>query len=115
MDFKERMIKLRQHHEELLARENKPIECFGNGIYQKYQFPILTAGHTPLEWRYDFSEKDNPYLIQRIMMNAVLNAGAIKLNGRYLLVCRVEGADRKSFFAVAESPSSLQPMCMICA
>ena len=107
MDFKERMIKLRQHHEELLARENKPIECFGNGIYQKYQFPILTAGHTPLEWRYDFSEQDNPYLMQRIMMNAVLNAGAIKLNGRYLLVCRVEGADRKSFFAVAESPNGI--------
>ena len=107
MDFKERMIKLRQHHEELLARENKPVECFGNGIYQKYQFPILTAGHTPLEWRYDFSEQDNPYLMQRIMMNAVLNAGAIKLNGRYLLVCRVEGADRKSFFAVAESPNGI--------
>ena len=107
MDFKERMIKLRQHHEELLARENKPVECFGNGIYQKYQFPILTAEHTPLEWRYDFSEKDNPYLMQRIMMNAVLNAGAIKLEGRYLLVCRVEGADRKSFFAVAESPNGI--------
>ena len=107
MDFKERMIKLRQHHEELLTRENKPVECFGNGIYQKYQFPILTAGHTPLDWRYDFSEQDNPYLMQRIMMNAVLNAGAIKLNGRYLLVCRVEGADRKSFFAVAESPNGI--------
>ena len=101
------MIKLRQRHEDLLARENKPVECFGNGIYQKYQFPILTAEHTPLEWRYDFSEKDNPYLMQRIMMNAVLNAGAIKLNGRYLLVCRVEGADRKSFFAVAESPNGI--------
>ncbi len=107
MDFKERMIKLRQRHEELLARENKPVECFGNGIYQKYQFPILTAEHTPLEWRYDFSEQDNPYLMQRIMMNAVLNAGAIKLNGRYLVVCRVEGADRKSFFAVAESPNGI--------
>ena len=107
MDFKERMIKLRQHHEELLTRENKPVEHLGNGIYQKYQFPILTAEHTPLEWRYDFSEKDNPYLMQRIMMNAVLNAGAIKLNGRYLLVCRVEGADRKSFFAVAESPNGI--------
>ena len=107
MDFKERMIKLRQRHEELLRRENKLVEHFGNGIYQKYQFPILTAEHTPLEWRYDFSEQDNPYLMQRIMMNAVLNAGAIKLNGRYLLVCRVEGADRKSFFAVAESPNGI--------
>ena len=107
MDFKERMIKLRQHHEELLTQENKPVEHLGNGIYQKYLFPILTAEHTPLEWRYDFSEQDNPFLMQRIMMNAVLNAGAIKLNGRYLLVCRVEGADRKSFFAVAESPNGI--------
>jgi len=101
------MTQLRQLHEALLARENKPVEGFGNGIYEKYQFPILTAEHTPLEWRYDFSEADNPYLMQRIMMNAVLNAGAIKLNGRYLLVCRVEGADRKSFFAVAESPNGI--------
>jgi len=107
MNFKERMIKLRQRHEELLARENIPVEGLGNGIYEKYRFPILTAEHTPLEWRYDFSEADNPYLMQRIMMNAVLNAGAIKLEGRYLLVCRVEGADRKSFFAVAESPNGI--------
>ncbi len=107
MDYKDKVRILRQHHEELLARENKPVEGFGNGIYEKYQFPILTAEHTPLEWRYDFSETDNPYLMQRIMMNAVLNAGAIKLNGRYLLVCRVEGADRKSFFAVAESPNGI--------
>ena len=107
MDYKDKVRILRQHHEELLARENKPVDGCGNGIYQKYQNPILTAEHTPLEWRYDFSETDNPYLMQRIMMNAVLNAGAIKLNGRYLLVCRVEGADRKSFFAVAESPNGL--------
>ena len=104
MDFKERVLKLRQHHEELLALKNEPL-LWGNGIYDKYQHPILTAEHIPLEWRYDFSERDNPYLMQRIMMNAVFNAGAIKLNGRYLLVCRVEGADRKSFFAVAESPN----------
>ncbi|MBO4268781.1 MAG: glycosidase [Bacteroidaceae bacterium] len=104
MDFKEQVLKLRQHHEELLALKNEPL-AWGNGIYEKYQHPILTAEHIPLEWRYDFSERDNPYLMQRIMMNAVFNAGAIKLNGRYLLVCRVEGADRKSFFAVAESPN----------
>ena len=105
-DFEQRAKTLRQKHEELLLRKNKPIEG-GNGIYEKYQYPILTAEHTPLEWRYDFSEQDNPYLMQRIMMNAVLNAGAIKLDGRYLLVCRVEGADRKSFFAVAESPNGI--------
>ena len=100
MSFQERVNALRQHHEQLLTRKNKPL-AWGNGIYEKYEYPILTAEHTPLEWRYDFSEQDNPSLMQRIMMNAVFNSGAIKLDGRYLLVCRVEGADRKSFFAVA--------------
>ena len=106
MTYNEKVIALRQHHEELLTRKNEPMP-WGNGIYEKYKYPILTAEHTPLEWKYDFSEKDNPYLMQRIITNAVLNAGAIKLNGRYLLVCRVEGADRKSFFAVAESPNGI--------
>ena len=106
MDFKERLRELQLHHEKLLTRKNEP-QSWGNGIYEKYKFPILTAEHTPLEWRYDFSQQDNPYLMQRIMINAVMNAGAIKLNGRYLLVCRVEGADRKSFFAVAESPNGI--------
>ena len=105
-DFNERLQALRQHHEALLSRPNEPLP-WGNGIYEKYKYPILTAEHTPLEWRYDLSPEDNPYLMQRIMMNAVLNAGAIKLDGRYLLVCRVEGADRKSFFAVAESPNGI--------
>lgn len=105
-DFNERLQALRQHHEELLSRPNEPLP-WGNGIYEKYKYPILTAEHTPLEWRYDLSPEDNPYLMQRIMMNAVLNSGAIKLDGRYLLVCRVEGADRKSFFAVAESPNGI--------
>ena len=106
MSYQEKVKQLRERHAELLARKNSPVEG-GNGIYEKYQYPILTAEHTPLEWRYDFSERDNPYLMQRIMMNAVLNAGAIKLEGKYLLVCRVEGADRKSFFAVAESPNGI--------
>ena len=105
-DFEQRADMLRRKHEELLCRSNEPIHG-GNDIYEKYRYPILTAEHTPLEWRYDFSEQDNPYLMQRIMVNAVLNAGAIKLDGRYLLVCRVEGADRKSFFAVAESPNGI--------
>ena len=108
---------LRQQHEALLTRKNEPVttanSCFGtfrfsqNGIYEKYRYPVLTAEHTPLEWRYDFSEKDNPFLMQRIMCNATLNSGAIKWNGKYLLVVRVEGADRKSFFAVAESPNGI--------
>ena len=106
MNYQEKVKLLHERHAALLARKNIPVED-GNGIYEKYQYPILTAEHTPLEWRYDFSEKDNPYLMQRIMMNAVLNAGAIKLDGKYLLVCRVEGADRKSFFAVAESDNGI--------
>ena len=106
MTYESRKKQLFERHEALLALKNEPEE-WGNGIYQRYQHPILTAEHTPLEWRYDFSEKDNPYLMQRIMMNAVLNAGAIRLDGRYLVVCRVEGADRKSFFAVAESPNGI--------
>lgn len=105
-DFAKRVEALRAHHEELLTRKNTPKQ-WGNGIYTKYEYPILTAEHTPLEWRYDFDEKSNPYLMQRIMMNATLNSGAIKLNGKYLLVVRVEGADRKSFFAVAESPNGI--------
>ena len=106
MNYQEKVQALRQRHEALLQRKNQVMEG-GNGIYEKYVYPILTAEHTPLEWKYDFNEKNNPFLMQRIMMNAVLNAGAIKLDGRYLLICRVEGADRKSFFAVAESPNGI--------
>ena len=106
MNYQEKVQALRQRHEALLQRKNQTVEG-GNGIYEKYVYPILTADHTPLEWRYDFNEEDNPFLMQRIMMNAVLNSGAIKLDDRYLLVCRVEGADRKSFFAVAESPNGI--------
>ena len=106
MNYQEKVQALRQRHEALLQRKNQVMKG-GNGIYEKYEYPILTAEHTPLEWKYDFNEKDNPFLMQRIMMNAVLNAGAIKLDGHYLLVCRVEGADRKSFFAVAESPNGI--------
>lgn len=106
MSFQEKLAALRAHHEELLTRPNVKKE-WGNGIYDKYENPIITAEHTPLEWRYDFCEKDNPYLMQRIMMNATLNAGAMKWGDKYLIVVRVEGADRKSFFAVAESPNGI--------
>lgn len=106
MSYKDKIQTLCAAHEALLSRPNEPIEG-GNGIYTKYQYPILTAEHTPLEWRYDFNEQDNPYLMQRIMMNAVLNAGAILFEGKYTVVARVEGADRKSFFAVAQSPNGI--------
>jgi len=115
--FQTRKSALYKAHEALLNRKNIPVEDnfqfsifnfqFGNGIYQKYRYPILTAEHTPLEWRYDFDEASNPYLMQRIMMNGVFNAGAIKFNGKYTVVARVEGADRKSFFAVAQSNNGI--------
>ena len=105
-DFKTRARALRAAHEALLTRINTPLPS-SNGIYQRYAYPILTAAHTPLEWRYDFCEEDNPYLMERIMMNATLNSGAIYKDGKFLLVVRVEGADRKSFFAVAESENGV--------
>ncbi len=105
-DFKTREKEIRSAHEALLAKKNKPLET-SNGIYERYENPILTAGHTPLEWRYDFNESTNPYLMERIMMNATLNSGAIYMDGKFRLVVRVEGADRKSFFAVAESDNGV--------
>ena len=101
MTFKEREDKLRREYNALMERKNTPVD--GNGIYERYRYPVLTAAHVPLEWRYDFDEHDNPYLLERFGMHAVFNSGAIKLNGKFYLVARVEGADRKSFFAVAES------------
>ena len=105
-NFQEKLKKIQSEHEALLNRVNQPIS-YDNGIITRYKYPILTAEHTPLFWRYDFNEQTNPYLMQRIGMNATLNSGAIKLNGKYLLVVRVEGYDRKSFFAVAESPNGI--------
>ena len=106
MSYLEKLSALRSAHEALLTRKNEPIEG-GNGIYTKYRYPILTAEHTPLEWRYDFDEASNPYLMQRIMMNGVFNAGAILFESKYTVVARVEGADRKSFFAVAQSDNGI--------
>jgi len=104
MNFEERKNYMLVEHEALLSRPNVALPSL-NGIYTRYQYPILTAQHAPLSWRFDFNSKTNPYLMERIGVNAVLNSGAIYLNGKYLLVCRVEGNDRKSFFAVAESPN----------
>lgn len=105
MNFSERKALVEAQHEALLSQQNTPIE--GNGIYCRYQNPIITAAHAPLIWRYDFNPETNPYFMERIGVNATLNAGAIKLNGKYQVVVRVEGDDRKSFFAVAESPNGV--------
>ncbi|MDR0618785.1 MAG: glycoside hydrolase family 130 protein [Bacteroidales bacterium] len=104
--FENKISNLFVRHEELLLRNNKAIET-GNGIYTRYKYPLLTAAHTPVIWRYDLDEKTNPFLMERIGINGVFNAGAIKWNGKYILLARVEGNDRKSFFAVAESENGI--------
>jgi len=78
-----------------------------NGIYQRYQHPVLTAKHVPINWRFDLNYATNPFLMERLGINAIFNCGAIKFNDKYCLVARVEGLDRKSFFAVAESPNGV--------
>jgi 4-O-beta-D-mannosyl-D-glucose phosphorylase len=104
--FELRLAKLTESHEELITRRNKKIEP-GNGVYYRYENPVLTGTHAPLEWRYDLNPATNPHLMERFGINAAFNAGAMKNNGKYLLVARVEGNDRKSFFAIAESPSGV--------
>ena len=105
MTFNERKTYVEAKHIALLTRKNTPIE--DNGIICRYKNPILTADHAPLNWRYDFNPATNPYFMERLGINATFNSGAIFLNGKYLLVVRVEGDDRKSFFAVAESDNGV--------
>lgn len=104
--FKSKVLRLFQDYEKLIVRKNEPIEC-GNGVFTRYKNPVLTAAHTPVFWRYDLDEYANPNLMERIGMNATMNSGAIKWKGKYLMVVRVEGSDRKSFFAIAESPNGI--------
>jgi 4-O-beta-D-mannosyl-D-glucose phosphorylase len=104
-EFQESLNQLVQQHETLLSRKNEPINR--TGVLLRYKYPLLTADHTPITWRYDLNPKTNPFLLERIMINGVFNAGAIKWNGKYIVVARVEGADRKSFFAIAESDNGV--------
>ncbi len=104
--YKERLSALIEEFESLITRKNEPI-LPGNGIFERYKYPILTANHAPLFWKYDMSPVTNPYLMERFGINGVFNAGAIKWQNKYLIVVRVEGNDRKSFFAIAESPNGI--------
>lgn len=104
--FEERLNQLRTKHNELITRENTALYS-ENGIYSRYRHPVLTRGHIPLHWRFDLNPETNPYLMERIGFNATFNSGAMKFNGKYLLAVRVEGNDRKSFFAIAESPNGI--------
>ncbi len=106
-NFLTRLEMLEKAHEQLINRTNERSEE-DNGIYCRYKNPVLTNRHTPLIWRYDLNATSNPFLMERIGINSVLNAGAIKLNGKYYLIARVEGSDRKSFFAVAESDNGTE-------
>ena len=98
-------IELSKKYEELIGRKNEVDDSFYNGIYDRYKYPVLTRDHIPLTWKYDVNPRTNPYFMERLGVNCVFNAGAIELNGKYYIVARVEGNDRKSFFAVAESDS----------
>jgi len=105
-EFNSTLNTLKAMHEELLSKKNEKA-ANANGIYNRYVNPIVTAAHSPLEWRYDLNPISNPHLMERIGVNATLNAGAMRWNGKYILVVRVEGNDRKSFFAIAESPNGI--------
>ena len=104
--FEERKAKVTSDFEALIARPNEQLFST-NGVYEKYRYPVVTREHVPLEWRYDFNPQTNPYFMERISFNAAFNAGAIKLGDKYIVVVRTEGVDRKSFFAVAESPNGV--------
>ena len=105
-NFNQALTELKARHEEFLSRVNHKV-ANGNGIYDRYENAVVTAEHAPLHWRYDFNPETNPFLMERIGVNATLNSGAMKWNGKYILVVRVEGNDRKSFFAIAESPNGI--------
>ncbi len=104
--FEKRVKKLIKKHEKFLSKKNKPVKD-NNGIYQRYKRPVLTGAHAPVHWRYDLDPKTNPNLLERNGVNAAFNAGAIMLNGKFYMAVRVEGWDRKSFFAIAESPNGI--------
>ena len=105
MGIHPKYYELAARQDALLARKNEVDESFYNGIYERFRYPVLTREHAPIFWQYDLCEETNPYFEERLGINAVMNSGAIKLNDKYYLVARVEGNDRKSFFAVAESDS----------
>jgi 4-O-beta-D-mannosyl-D-glucose phosphorylase len=106
-NFSERQKELEKYHKDIIERKNKKNRLNKSGVFDRYTIPVLTSEFIPLTWRYDFNEKTNPFLLERIGVNAVLNPGAIKWKNKYLLMARVEGTDRKSFFAIAESKNGI--------
>ncbi len=106
-EFEKRLHRLHAEYEEIITRPNSIDENWYNGIYERYKYPVLTNKHTPPFWRFDLNPKTNPYLMERLGINCTFNAGAIEFNGKIFLMVRVEGIDRKSFFAVAESQNGI--------
>lgn len=104
--FSKTLDKIIRDHVDLINRKNKQLKT-ENGIYHRYKYPVLTADHIPYFWKYDLNPERNPFLMQRLGVNAAFNAGAIKFEGKYALAVRVEGWDRKSFFAIAESDNGI--------
>ncbi len=104
--FKEQLEKQMARYEEVIRKKNKKTD-FYNGIYDRWENPVLTRDHIPLTWKYDMNPETNPYFMERLGVNAVFNAGAIYLDGKYYLVARIEGNDRKSFFGVAVSDNGV--------
>ena len=104
--FNERYYIEKEKYDRLVARKNIKSD-FHNGIYDRWEYPVLTNEHIPLTWKYDLNPETNPYFMERLGVNAVFNAGAIELNGKYYLIARIEGNDRKSFFGVAESDNGI--------
>ncbi|WP_339180465.1 glycosidase [Paenibacillus sp. FSL H8-0317] len=98
---------LLEKQEQLLTRPNEINSSFYNGIYDRYQYPVITRHHVPLHWRFDLDETTNPHFMERLGINATLNPGAIYFNGKYVMVIRTEGLDRKSIFALAESDNGI--------
>lgn len=105
--FLKRKNELEEEYQSIITKANEPINEVSNGIFTRYKNPIITSKHIPLNWRYDFNPSDNPNLLERIGFNAAFNAGAIKFNDKYIICVRVEGNDRKSFFAIAESDNGI--------
>lgn len=104
--FEENCAKVTKRYEEIVSRKNVKSD-FYNGIYDRYEYPVLTRDHIPPFWKYDMNPQTNPFFMERLGVNAVFNAGAIELNGKFYLVARIEGNDRKSFFGVAESDNGI--------
>jgi 4-O-beta-D-mannosyl-D-glucose phosphorylase len=105
--FKTRLARLSADYEALITRPN-PIDVnWDNGVFERYMYPVVTAVHVPLTWRYDLNPATNPFLMERLGVNAAFNPGAIEFNGNICLCLRVEGYDRKSFFAIAESQNGI--------